>query len=119
MFKGIANLAGLMRQAKLVGGQMQELQDKLEHQRVSGAAGGGLVEVEANGKGQVVRVRLDEQLVAKADREMLEDLLPAAINQALEKARQLQMEEMQSVVGGLDVPGLSEALAEFNPDRPE
>ncbi|HIF32833.1 MAG TPA: YbaB/EbfC family nucleoid-associated protein [Planctomycetes bacterium] len=113
MFKGLGNLASLVRQAQQMNGQMEQIQDRLKEMRVTGSAGAGLVAVEANGKGEVIQVRLDEGLVSKGDREMLEDLLPAAINDAREKAQQLHAEEMKSMAAGIDVPGLQDALAKF------
>ena len=71
----------------------------------TGSSGGGMVEVEANGVGEVLSVRIDPALFARGDREMIEDLLPAAINQTLDKVKQLHNEAMQSVTGGMDLPG--------------
>lgn len=114
MFKGLGNLAQLVRQAQQMNGQMEDIQQRLKDKRVTGSAGGGMVEVEANGKGEVLHVRLDEKLVADGDREMLEDLLPIAINDARDKAQQLYTEELKSMAAGIDVPGIQEALAKFN-----
>jgi DNA-binding YbaB/EbfC family protein len=114
VFKGLANLANLpalIKQAQEMGGKMQQLAAELKTKRVTGAAGGGLVEVEANGLGEVLAVRIDPSLVEKQDRELLEDLLPAAFNAAQQKAKELHAEQMQQVTGGLSLPGgLSEAL---------
>ena len=115
MLKNLANLASIMRQAQQMGGQMQEVAQQLRGQRVSGSAGGGMVEVEANGLGEVLQVRIDAKL---EDREMIEDLLPAAVNQALNKAKQLHMESMQSMTEGLEIPGLSDALAQMGGSPP-
>ncbi len=113
MFKGLGNIASLMRQATQMNGRMEEIQERLKEKRAVGSSGAGMVEVEVNGQGEVLHVRLDEALVAKADREMLEDLLPAAINDAREKAQQLHAEELKTIADGMDVPGLEEALAKF------
>ena len=110
MLKGLSNLASVVKQAQQMGGKMQELSVQLKDKRVSGLAGGGLVEVEANGLGEVLRVRIDPSL---DDREMLEDLLPAAVNLAHEKAKQLHMEMMQSMTDGLDVPGLNDMISQM------
>jgi DNA-binding YbaB/EbfC family protein len=114
MFKGLGNIATLMQQAQQMNGQIEKIQERLKDLRVTGSAGAGLVEVEANGKGEVLHVRLDADLVAKGDREMLEDLLPAAINDAKNKAQLLHAEEMKGMAAGLDVPGLQDALSKFN-----
>lgn len=117
MFKGLGNLANLgaiMKQAQEMGARMQEVQDELKTKRVTGTAGGGLVEVEVNGLGEMLTVRIDPTLIAKGDRELIEDLLPAACNVAHRKAKELQGEAMQSVTGGMSLPGLQEALAQIS-----
>jgi DNA-binding YbaB/EbfC family protein len=108
MFKGLANIAGLLRQAQQMGSKMQGISEQLKQQRATGAAGGGMVQVEVNGLGEVLRLTIDPALT---DREMIEDLVPAAVNQAQTKARELHMRAMQSLASDLDVPGLDEALA--------
>jgi DNA-binding YbaB/EbfC family protein len=116
MFKGlgnIANLGSLMKQAQEMGGKMKQLTEELKTKRVTGSAGGGMVEVEANGVGDILAVRIDPSLFAKQDREFVEDLLPAAINAAQQKAKELYAEQMQTLTGGLNLPGLGEALGQF------
>ena len=115
MLKGISNLASIVKQAQQMGGKMQDVTAQLKAKQVTGSAGGGLVEVEANGLGEVLKVRIDETL---QDREMLEDLLPAAINQASEKAKQLHMEMMQSLTDGFDMPGLNDAITQLTGSSP-
>ncbi len=113
MLKGLsqlANLPGILKQAQEMGGRLQQLNAELKTKRVTGAAGGGLVEVDANGLGEALAVRIDPSLIEKQDRELLEDLLPTAINAAQQKAKELHAESMQSLAGGLNLPGLSEAL---------
>jgi DNA-binding protein YbaB len=68
-----------------------------------------------NGRQEVLACRIDPQLYEQQDREMVEELTVAAVNQALEKARALNAEEMNKMLGGLQIPGLSEALQQFNP----
>jgi DNA-binding YbaB/EbfC family protein len=116
MFKGLGNLANLgalMKQAQEMSGRMQAIQQELKGKRATGSAGGGLVEVDVNGLAEVLAVRIDPTLVAKADREMIEDLLPAAFNAAQRKARELHAEAMQSITGGLPIAGLSDALSQL------
>lgn len=110
MFKGLSNLASMVKQAQQMGSKLQEINEQLKAQRVSGAAGGGMIEVEANGIGEILRVRIESQLIEKQDRELIEDLLPAAINQALTKAKQLHAEALRGITGGMNLPGLDEAL---------
>ncbi|MEO1496492.1 MAG: YbaB/EbfC family nucleoid-associated protein [Planctomycetota bacterium] len=117
MLKGLGNLANLgqmMQQAQQVGSKMKELQERLKAERVVGAAGGGMVEVDMTGGQEVLAVRLDPGLVERGDREMLEDLIPAAINDAAEKARRRHADVMQEATGDLNIPGLGDALAKFS-----
>jgi hypothetical protein len=116
VFKGLANVASLMRQAGQMRGKMEEINARLRSERVTGNAGGGMVEVEVNGLGEVLRVQIEPALFERGEREMIEDLLPAAVNQALAKAKQLQM---QSMTEGLDMPGLNEALAQITGEEQE
>ena len=118
MFKGIGNLASLMKTAQQMGGKMQQINDQLKAARVTGLAGGGMVEIEANGLGEVLRAKIDPALLNSSDAEMLEDLLPAAINQARVKAKKLHQEAMQSMTEGLNLPGLSEALEQLSGETP-
>jgi nucleoid-associated protein EbfC len=114
MFQGIANLASMMKTAQQMGSKMQEIQGHLKAARAVGTAGGGMVEIEVNGLGEVLRAKLDPTLFATGDRDMLEELLPAAINQAQAKAKQLHREALQSMTDGLNLPGLNEALAQLS-----
>jgi DNA-binding YbaB/EbfC family protein len=117
MFKGLGNLANLgtlMKQAQEMGGRMQAMQDELRTKRATGAAGGGLVEVDVNGLAEVLAVRIDPSLVEKGEREMIEDLLPAAFNAAQQKARQMHAEAMQSIAGGLPLGNLQDALSQLS-----
>ncbi len=118
MFKGLGNFMSVMRQARQLGAQMQAVSEKLKAQRATASTGAGMVEVEVNGLGEVLRVKIDPALVARGDREMIEDLIPAAVNQAVSKARQLHLEAFKSVTSELDVPGLDEALAQTSGDEP-
>jgi len=108
-------MASMIRQARQMGGKMEEISAQLRVRRVSGAAGGGMVEVEANGLGEVLKVRIEPTLT---DREMIEDMLPAAINQAAAKAKNLHLEMMQSLTGGLDLPGLNDMLSQLGVGNP-
>ncbi|TWT47618.1 YbaB/EbfC family nucleoid-associated protein [Botrimarina hoheduenensis] len=116
MLKGLGNLANLgqmMQQAQQVGARMKELQERMKAERVTGTAGGGMVEVTMSGSQEVLAVRLDPGLVERGEREMLEDLLPAAINDAAQKARQRHAEALQEITGGIDLPGLGDMMEKF------
>jgi len=111
MFRGIANFASLLKGARELQGKMGAVAEKLKADRLTGSAGGGLVCVDVNGLGEVVRVRIDEKLVG--DRDLIEALAPAAINDALEKSKRAQADAFQSAAGGLDLAGLGDSLQQF------
>jgi len=96
----------MMQQAQQMQGKLAELQDELARRTVTGAAGGGMVSVEADGKGTVKRVKIDPSLVAGGDVELLEDLVTVAVGDAQQKAAALGQEEMARLAGGLGIPGL-------------
>ena len=122
MFKGLGNLANigaLVKQAQEMGGKMQAIQEELKMKKATGAAGGGLVEVDVNGLSEVLAVRIDSSLVEKGEREMIEDLLPAAFNAAQAKAKQMHAEALQGLAGGLPMGGFADILSQLpgaNPD---
>ena len=111
MFKELSQLASLMKQAQGMSGKMQEMKDRMAALRCEGQAGGGMVTVEVNGQMKVVSCRIDQALLQSGDREMLEELVCAATNQALDKIRETQANEMQQLTGGLNIPGLGNALS--------
>ena len=111
MLKGLGNLASMLKQAQALRGQMADMQERLGRARVHGSAGGGMVMVEANGQQNILGFRIDPSILN--DREMLEELLVAATNQALEKSREAAAREMEQMTGNLNVPGLGEALAKM------
>lgn len=122
MFKGLGNLANLgalVKQAQQMGGKLKEITEELKTKRVEGSAGGGLVTVEVNGLGELLACRIDPSLFASGDREMVEDLVPAAVNQAVERSKKLHAEAMSSVTAGMNLPGLGDMLAQLSGGEPE
>jgi hypothetical protein len=113
MFKGLGNLGALLKQAQQIGGKMQQLNEELKQQRIKGTAGAEMVEVEVNGLLEVLHCRLSDQLVREGDRELIEDLLVAAVNQAIGKAKQQHAESMKQLTGGLELPGMEETLSKL------
>jgi nucleoid-associated protein EbfC len=114
MFKGLANLGNLLKQAQQIGGQMGQIAEEMRKRRVTGAAGGGMVEIEVNGLMEVLRCRIDPQLFTQNDRELLEDLVAAAVNQAISKGKQMHADAVRDLTGGLPLPGgFQDALAQF------
>ena len=96
----------MMQQAQQMQGKLAELQEELAKRTVTGSAGGGMVSVEADGKGTVRRVTIDPSLVTGGDVELLEDLITVAVGDAQRKAAALGAEEMGRLAGGLGIPGL-------------
>jgi nucleoid-associated protein EbfC len=113
MFKNLAGLGSLLRHAQQLGGQLKNLSEEMKHRRATGSAGGGMVEVEINGLLEVLRCTIDEKLASQNDRELLEDLVVAAVNQAISKGKQLHAEAMKDLTGGIELPGINEAIARF------
>lgn len=111
MIPGLGNFAALMKQAQQIGGRLQGMREELKNRRTTGSAGGGMVEVEVNGLQEVLACRIDAGVFQQGDRELIEDLVAAATNQALTKSRQMQAEAMQEAAGGLELPGIQEALS--------
>ena len=93
-----------MRQAQEMQSKLQQIQDDLARVTVTGVAGGGMVKVEADGKGQVQRVRIDPSVVSPTDIEMLEDLVLVAVTDAQKKATEAAQAEMSKLTGGLNLP---------------
>jgi len=100
------DLGNLMRQAQKVKAELERLQGEAASKRVEGTAGGGMVTVTVDGRGEVLAVKIDPEVAAANDREMLQDLIVAATNEALRRARELMNAEMAKVAGGMGLPGL-------------
>lgn len=107
MAKGIGGIGDIFAQAQELQKRLAKVQEEVALLTVEGSAGGGMVTVEMNGKLEVTRVTIDPQVVASADVEMLEDLVKAAVNQAIYKAQQAVADQMRKVTGGLKIPGFS------------
>jgi len=96
----------MMKQIQKMQAKMEEVQKELENKRVEGTSGGGMVKVIANGKQEILEIKIDPEVVNKEDVEMLEDLVLAAVNQAREKSVEVQNDEMAKLTGGLKIPGM-------------
>jgi DNA-binding YbaB/EbfC family protein len=100
----MADLFKMLQQAQQMQARLQQMQEELQQKTVSGTAGGGMVTVEADGRGQIRAVKLDPSLLGSTDREMLEDLIVVAVNDAQKKAGELAKEEMGKISGGMNLP---------------
>ena len=87
--------------------KMAEIQEQLANKTITGSAGGGMVNVTVNGRGDVISIAIEEALLSVEEKEMLQDLIVAATNDGLRKAKELGKQEMQQLTGGLSIPGLT------------
>ena len=101
--KGFGNM---MKEAQKLQAQMAELQEQVGKRKVEATAGGGMVTVEANGKQEILAIKIDPEVINRDDAQMLEDLVLAACNEALRKSRELVQQELSKLTGGLKIPGL-------------
>ena len=104
--KGLPNMGNLMKKAQQLQEKMAKVQEELGGKTVETSAGGGMVTVVANGKQEIVSIKIDPEVIDPNDVEMLEDLVLAAVNDALYQARQMVSEEMTKLTGGIKIPGL-------------
>ncbi len=100
------NMGGLMKQAQKMQQQMMKLQAEIEAREVAAQAGGGMVEAVVNGKGELLRLRIEPEVVDPDDVEMLSDLVVAAVGEAQRQAQEMMQQEMQKITGGMGIPGL-------------
>jgi len=106
VFNNLGNLADLMRNAGKLQETVQKATESLGQLQVEASSGGGAVTAKANGRLELLSVRIDPKLLADGDAELLEDLVTAAVNQALAKAREAAAKSLSTVAGGLNLPGL-------------
>jgi len=102
--KGFGNI---VKEAQKLQAQLEALKEEVGKKRVEASAGGGMVVVEANGNQEIVSIKIDREVITPEDPQMLEDLVLAAVNEALRKARELVAAEMGKLTGGLKIPGLT------------
>jgi DNA-binding YbaB/EbfC family protein len=102
----VKNLTQMMKQAQKLQAKMMEMQSELGNRIVSAQAGGGMVEAVVNGRQELVSLRIDPEVVVPDDVEMLQDLVLAAVNEALNRSREMMAQEMSKLTGGMQIPGL-------------
>lgn len=101
------NIGNIMKQAKKLQERMATLQAELELKTVTTTSGGGMVTVVVSGKGEVVSLKIEKDVVNAEDVEMLQDLIMAAVNEGIRKAQEMSQAEMMKLTGGLNIPGLT------------
>lgn len=106
MSKTTGGLGDILKQAQRLQEQMTRMQEELANRTVDAAVGGGMVIVTMNGKLEMLKVEIDPSVLQAGDREMLQDLVVAAVNSAIRKAQAMVAEEMRKATGGLKIPGL-------------
>ena len=101
--KGMGNM---MKQAQQLQSKMLKMQEEMAEKTVETSAGGGMVKVVANGKQQILSIRIEKEVVDPEDVEMLQDLILSALNEALSKSQEMVAAEMSKLTGGMNIPGI-------------
>ena len=101
------DMSSIMQQAQQMQQNMARIQEELGRKQVTGSAGGGMVTVTANGKSEILSIVIERAVIVASEADMLQDLIVAATNDALRKAREMGKAEMGKLTGGLNLPGLS------------
>lgn len=107
MSNGLNSLGDVLKQAQQLQERMAELQQQAGEKTVQASSGGGMVNVVVNGKLELVSLSIDPQVIAGGDRDMLQDLVIAAVNQGIRQAQLVVAQEMKKLTGGLNIPGLN------------
>jgi DNA-binding YbaB/EbfC family protein len=102
----MANFGKLMKQAQEMQAKMAKLQEELAQMEFEVSSGGGMVRVRMNGQQEVLGIEIDDEVFKDGDKEMLEDLIVAAMNEARQKVMDATKEQMSSVTGGMNIPGM-------------
>ncbi len=100
------NMMKMMKQAQEMQAKMARMEDELAREEFEVSSGGGAVTVRMNGKQEVLKLTIREDVIKDGDKEMLEDLIVAAVNEAHEKASNLAKERIAAITGGIKIPGL-------------
>jgi hypothetical protein len=102
----IGGMGNLLKQAQEMQARMTKIQEELAQKTVQGSAGGGMVQVTVNGQFNLIEVKIEPSVINGNEKEMLQDLIVAAVNDGMRKARELASNEMSKLTGGFKIPGL-------------
>lgn len=100
------NWKNLMKEAQKMQAKIAKMQEELRQKTIEVSSGGGMVRVSCNGQQEVLNITIDPELLEEKDVEMLQDLILVAVNEALNRSREMAQEELQKITGGLSIPGL-------------
>jgi DNA-binding YbaB/EbfC family protein len=103
MTKGLGNI---LKQAQQMQAKISQLQEEMAGKSVEATSGGGMVKIVMNGRQEILSIRIDPEVVNREEIEMLQDLIAAAVNEAIRKSQEMMQEEMKKITGGLNIPGL-------------
>jgi nucleoid-associated protein EbfC len=106
MAQGFGGMGDLLKQAQEMQGRIAKIQDELGQKTVEGSAGGGMVQATVNGQFNVTAIKIEPSVINIEEKEMLEDLILAAVNDGMRKARDMVSTEMSKITGGFKIPGL-------------
>jgi hypothetical protein len=106
MAQGLGGMGDLLKQAQEMQARIAKIQEELGQKTVDGSAGGGMVQVTVNGKFNLTAVKIEPSVINAAEKEMLEDLILAAVNDGMRKTRDMVSSEMSKVTGGFKIPGI-------------
>lgn len=104
--KGMGNMGNMVKQAQKLQAKMLKMQEELAEKTVEASVGGGMVKAVANGRQQIVSLNIEKEVVNPEDVDMLQDLVLAAVNEALAKSQEMISSEMGKLTGGINIPGL-------------
>lgn len=99
------NMKNLMKEAQKMQAKMAKMQEELKEETITGQSGGGMVKVVVNGQQEVLSLDIEQELWDENDREMLQDLVIAAVNDGLSRSREVSQEKMSRITGGFNLPG--------------
>jgi len=100
------NMKNMMKQAQQLQAKMARMQEEMAEKTIEASAGGGMVKVVANGKQEVMSIHIEKEVVDPEDVDMLQDLILAAVNEALVQSQKMVSDEMSKLTGGMNIPGL-------------